>query len=245
MAGRAQGTPWLWQYRAQAMNIFRSASWRHQVAAAASKYSYVKAVGTMLFIALFFVGYFYVLRWPTGTPATLPATVLDRLIAFQPWALPLYLSLWAYVSLPPVLLETRRELLGYTIAMTAMCLTGLTIFYVWPTAVPPADIDWAAYPQLDFLKSVDASGNACPSLHVATAFFSASWLHHLLRRCDVPPWMLMLNWAWCVAIIYSAIATRQHLAVDVLGGLVLAGVVSGFSLRWMRGASGARRPARL
>ena len=31
----------------------------------------------------------------------------------------------------------------------------------------------------DFLKSMDASGNACPSLHVATAVFSGIWLHHL------------------------------------------------------------------
>ncbi len=223
------------------MNTVSTAPWRHQVAAAASKYSYVKAIGTMLFIALFFVGYFYVLQRPIGTPTILSATVLDRLIDFQPLALPVYLSLWVYVSLPPALLETRCELLGYTIAMTAMCLTGLTIFYVWPTAVPASDIDWAAYPQLEFLKSVDASGNACPSLHVATAFFSAAWLHHLLRRCSVPRWLLLLNWAWCVAIIYSAMATRQHLAVDVLGGLVLAVLVSGLSLRWSMAGSRGRR----
>src|SRR5206468_1754507 len=46
---------------------------------------------------------------------------------------------------------------------------GLIIFYFWPTVVPAANIDWAAYPEVDFLKSMDASGNACLSLHVATA----------------------------------------------------------------------------
>ena len=57
--------------------------------------------------------------------------------------------------------------------MALMCITALIIFYIWPTAVPVANIDWSHYPNVDFLKKVDASGNACPSLHVATAIFSA------------------------------------------------------------------------
>jgi hypothetical protein len=141
----------------------------------------------MLFIALFFVGYFYVLERPRYAPTIVPSTLLDRMIGFEPLALPLYLSLWVYVSLLSALLETRRELCGYGIAMAATCMTGLLIFYFWPTAVPAANIDWSAYPKMSFLKSVDATGNACPSLHVATAVFSGAWLHYLLRRCGAPP----------------------------------------------------------
>ena len=40
----------------------------------------------------------------------MPVIWLDRLIGFQPQALPIYLSMWVYVSLPPALLSTRREL---------------------------------------------------------------------------------------------------------------------------------------
>jgi membrane-associated phospholipid phosphatase len=78
---------------------------------------------------------------------------------------------------------------------------------------------------------MDASGNALPSLHVATAVFSGIWLHHLLRRFGAPPWILILNWAWCTGIVYSAMATRQHVAVDVLAGLVLGVLAAGLSLR--------------
>ena len=146
-------------------------------------------------------------------------------------ALPLYISLWVYVSLPPALLATRRELYGYGAAMAATCLVGLIIFYFWPTAAPPADIDWALHPGVDFLKSMDASGNACPSLHVAAALFSGVWLHHLLRRFGGPPWILIFNGLWCIGIIYSTLATRQHVAVDVWGGLVLGGLASWLSLQ--------------
>jgi membrane-associated phospholipid phosphatase len=185
----------------------------------------------MLFIGLFFGAYFYVLKGPAYPTTVMPVTLLDRLIGFQPLALPMYLSLWVYVSLPPALLETRRELYGYAMAMAGTCLAGLMIFYFWPTAVPVANIDWAVYPQMDFLKGVDAAGNACPSLHVATAVFSGVWLHYLLGRCSAPLWLRIFNWIWCIGIVYSSMATRQHVAVDVLGGLVLGVSASCLSLR--------------
>jgi membrane-associated phospholipid phosphatase len=139
--------------------------------------------------------------------------------------------LWVYVSLPPALLATRRELYAYGISMAGTCLAGLSVFYFWPTAVPAANIDWAQYPGVDFLKSMDASGNACPSLHVATAVFSGIWLHHLLRRLGAPPWIRIFNWVWCIGIVYSALATRQHVAVDVLAGLALGVLAAFLSLR--------------
>jgi hypothetical protein len=105
------------------------AHWYRQVTAATSKHRYLKSAGTMLFFALFFVGYFYLLESPRHAPTLMPTVWLDRLIGFQPMTLPLYLSLWVYVSLPPALLETRRELYGYGIAMAATCVTGLVIFY--------------------------------------------------------------------------------------------------------------------
>jgi len=175
--------------------------WHRQVAAVIPMHMHLKSIGTMLFIGLFFGAYFYLLKAPAYPTTVMPITLLDRLIGFQLLALPMYLSLWVYVSLPPALLATRRELYNYGLAMTGTCLAGLIVFYFWPTAVPAANIDWAQYPDVELLKSMDASGNACPSLHVATAIFSGIWLHHLLRRCgcsssigrgasasSIPPW---------------------------------------------------------
>jgi membrane-associated phospholipid phosphatase len=205
--------------------------WYRQAAAAISRHMYLKSIGTMLFISLFFGAYFYLLKVPSYPPTEMPITLLDRLIGFQPLALPMYISLWVYVSLPPTLLATRRELYGYGMSMAATCLAGLIVFYFWPTAVPAANIDWAQYPGVDFLKSLDASGNACPSLHVTAAVFSGIWLHHLLRRFGAPLWILIFNGVWCIGIVYSTLATRQHVAVDVLAGLVLGMLAAYLSLR--------------
>jgi len=206
-------------------------SWRRQAAVAISTHMYLKSIGTMVFIGLFFGAYFYVLKNPAYPTTVMPVTFLDRLIPFQPLAFSLYISLWVYVSLLPALLATRRELYDFGAAMAATCLAGLVIFYFWPTAVPAADIDWARYPDMDFLKNIDAAGNACPSLHVATAVFSGMWLHRLLRRFGAPLWMLVVNGGWCAGIVYSTLAIRQHVIVDVLAGLALGVLAARLSLR--------------
>ncbi|OIO70245.1 MAG: hypothetical protein AUJ58_04050 [Zetaproteobacteria bacterium CG1_02_55_237] len=205
--------------------------WYRQIAAVMLRDVYLKAIGTPIFIGLFFGAYFYLLNNPVYPVTVMPMTSLDRLIGFHPLTLFLYLSLWVYVSLPPALLATRRELYAYVKAMAWMCLAALIVFYFWPTAVPVANVDWAEYPGVAFLKSMDASGNAFPSLHVATAIFSGIWLHHLLRRFATPPWVLLVNWVWCIAIVYSTLATRQHVVVDVLAGIMLGALAAIVSLR--------------
>ena len=205
--------------------------WYFQAAHAFRQHMLLKALGTSLFIGVFFAAYFYLLKQPAFPITIMPTLWLDRVINFQPLALNLYLSLWVYVSLPPALFATRRELYRYAIAVAATCLIGLLIFYFWPTAVPVADVDWARYPDVHFLKNIDAAGNAFPSLHVATAVFSGIGLHYLLRRFGAPDWILGLNALWGVGIIYSTLATRQHVAVDVLGGLALGSVAAYVYLR--------------
>lgn len=181
-----------------------------------------KAFGTSAFTFVFFVAYLFLLQHPQSAVSTVPATWLDDAIGFQPAALPVYLSLWVYVSLPPLIMRTRSEIVDYGVRIGTLCATGLAVFYFWPNAVPPAHIDWAQYPGMAFLKKIDAAGNACPSLHVATAVFSSLWLFWRLRHLGLG-WMLqLLNIAWCVGIAYSTLATKQHVTLDVFAGTALA-----------------------
>lgn len=213
-----------------ALNHSQPTPWYRQIARVILQHAVLKGIGTPLFIALFFGAYFYVLKVPAYPATVMSFTWLDRMVPFQPWTMSLYVSLWVYVSLPPALLATRRELYRYGTAMAATCMAGLIAFYFWPTVVPAFDIDWARYPEVAFLKNVDAAGNAFPSLHVATAFFSGLWLDHLLRRFGAPTWSRLFNAIWCTGIVYSTLATRQHVAVDVWGGLMLGGVAAWLSL---------------
>lgn len=198
--------------------------WLQQIKTALCSQIVFKSAGITLFISLFFIAYFHVLNHPAYPTTVIPLTYLDKIIGFQPLALPIYLSLWMYVAIPPALITKPDELYEFTLSIALMSIAGLTIFYFWPTAIPVSEIDWRLHPSIRFLKDVDAAGNACPSMHVATACFSCAWIDYLLRRFKTPTWLRLMNIIWCVAIIYSTIATRQHVALDVLGGIVLAGV---------------------
>ncbi len=206
--------------------------WHRQIAAVIFRHALLKAFGTTLFISLFFSAYFYLLKNPIHPSTVMPTIWLDHLVGFAPQTVFVYVSLWLYVSLPPALLSTKRELYAYGASIAATCIAALLIFCFWPTSVPASGIDWSKYPDVDFLKNMDASGNACPSLHVVTAVFSGIWLHRLLRGFGSPLWLLTLNWAWCMAIVYSTLATRQHVAVDVLAGLALGMSSAYLSLRY-------------
>jgi membrane-associated phospholipid phosphatase len=188
-----------------------------------------KCLGTMAFISLFFGAYFYLLKNPTSPVTTMPLTLADSLIGFEPLALPVYLSLWVYVSLPPLLMRTRRAIIEYGVWIGGMCIFALLIYYFFPNAVPPSHIDWAQYPGVAFLKEIDVAGNACPSLHVATAVFSGFWMHWLLPQVRLNSGTRLINGLWCVAIVYSTMATKQHVAVDVLAGTALGALFAWYS----------------
>jgi membrane-associated phospholipid phosphatase len=138
------------------------------------------------------------------------------------------------VSLAPALLIDRRELVSYGLAWVGLSVIGLGLFLVWPTVVPLAAEDWARHPAFAFLKAADAAGNACPSLHVAFAVFSALWFVRLLRQMGAGRGLRALNWLWCAGILYSTVATRQHVALDVLAGAALGAAVAVVHLRWLR-----------
>jgi membrane-associated phospholipid phosphatase len=42
------------------------------------------------------------------------------------------------------------------------------------------------------------------------------------------------NWLWCLGILYSTVAIRQHVALDVLAGAGLGAAVAVVHLRWLR-----------
>ena len=193
-----------------------------------------KIMGLTIGMSLFFAAYFGVLHHPLFPVTTMPFTSVDRLIRFQPEALLPYLSLWFYVSLVPALLVDRRELVSYVLAAAGISVIGLGIFLRWPTTVHWPDADWSQYPAFAFLQSVDASGNACPSLHVAFAVFTAIWLGRLFRQMGAGRVVCAVNWLWCLGILYSTVAIRQHVALDVLAGAGLGAVVAVVHLRWLR-----------
>ncbi len=192
---------------------------------------WLKAAGTALFMCLFFQAYFYLLHNPARAVVTMPATALDHAIDFSaPWVL-VYFSLWIYVSLPGAVQSNRVSLFWHALGFFTLCLAGLLFYYFFPTTLEPAAVDWSDMPIGKILQTVDLAGNAFPSMHVATAVFACLWLHRELRRVHAPQWAAAANALWCMGIVYSTLAIKQHVVLDVLAGMLLGGL-TGVAFTW-------------
>lgn len=186
----------------------------------------VKMIGTTLGISGFFFLYFWVMHNPPSEPTVMPLTPLDHWVGVSDDAMLLYGSLWFYISLAPALAKDKAELWACARDAAIMAAVGLVVFWLFPTTVPVFPVDWAQYPALQFLKATDVGGNAFPSLHVAFAVLTAVLLGRQLRSVKAPAWTHAVNVLWSLGIVYSTLATRQHVLIDVLGGTLLAGVIS-------------------
>jgi len=201
-------------------------TWKQELASRLGTLRVLKMVSTTLGIAGFFYAYFWVMRHPFSAVTVMPLTWIDELVPFQPRSFFLYASLWLYISLGTALARDLRELAAFGAASFAITVVGLCIFVLAPTKIPDFPIDWLEYPSLTFLKTIDVSGNACPSLHAAFAVFAAFVIHGQLTAVRAERILLAGNILWCLGILYSTIATRQHVALDIVAGSVLGGMAA-------------------
>lgn len=183
-----------------------------------------KSLGPTIAITVFFVVYFYILEHPSFSSRLMPVLPIDLWVPVIPWSAWIYFSLWVYICVPQALMVDRQVMLYYLGGAFLLSIIGLSIFFFYPTAVPAWEIDWSRYPALEFLKSSDSAGNACPSLHVSFATFSGCWLVWMIRRLRLAPVWGILSILWGLAIVVSTMTTKQHVLIDVIFGLLLGGL---------------------
>jgi membrane-associated phospholipid phosphatase len=197
-------------------------------------YIWLKAIGSTLAISLFFVAYFFVMNHPVFEVREMPLVWPDQWMPVLPWTTWVYFSLWVYICLPSTLLNTPKALGHYLLGAFVLSILGLSIFLFLPTAVPEWGFDWNDYPTLSFLKQSDASGNACPSLHVGFAVFSGLWLHQILNTLQAAKAWHWISGVWCLAIILSTLTTKQHVIIDVVCGIIFGVCVYLENYFWMK-----------
>jgi membrane-associated phospholipid phosphatase len=180
-----------------------------------------KLIAGTSIIVVFFFCYFLLQYFPVFRLWEVPTTALDRLISFQPVSLWVYLSLYLYVSLPAWLLNNKRDLVTCSVALSGLGLVGLMFFLLWPTCIPPVEVDQLCHPGFVPLLWVDQTRNVFPSLHAAFAVFAAMFIHRLASQFRSPRLIRWVSWCWCLGILYSTLATKQHVAIDIYAGTVL------------------------
>jgi membrane-associated phospholipid phosphatase len=174
------------------------------------------AGGALLLSGLFMVP----ARLHLGEPTILDRSVVDERIPFLEWTIWIYASYYLFLILAILLPrdDKLRSDAGYGLLLAG--LIGLIIFTLWPTSVPRQSPDFSGATGFlwRLLFAVDTSVNALPSLHVANTCLAAP---ALAARGRV--WRVIVP-VWAASIIVSTLTTKQHYAIDVPGGLLLAAV---------------------
>ena len=177
----------------------------------------IPIVSLMLLVPLYIV----IAELMPGRALHVPAIPLDRALPLQPaWAL-VYGALYLFLILLPIFVVRQEEWIRRTaLAYLAVWLTAYACFLLYPTAAPrPASVAGSGFAVwgLRFLYGADPPYNCFPSLHVAHSFVSAFASARVNRGLGVVA-------AVCASLVgVSTLFTKQHYALDVVAGLLLAG----------------------
>src|SRR5262249_13579557 len=152
---------------------------------------------------------------------------VDTLVALTYWssefAVVAFALLWVYLRRPTAFPRLRNTL----IVTNVIALVG---FYMFPTAPPRM---FAGLGFVDVVRGSTPPGHgrgllplpsdqyaAMPSLHSADALIVGVGLALLVRSRPVKAvWLL-----WPLAVWFSVLATGNHFWLDILGGIVVAGM---------------------
>lgn len=176
-----------------------------------------------LLTAFFCLPYFTLQSVQFAPVRTLPLATLDRAVPFVPeWAW-VYQSIYLLLSIVPWLSASATHLWRYTRGFVLLASIGFAFFLVLPIHGPRPDVP-ASDPMFRLLVSYDTPLNSFPSLHVGlsvfTLLFGVRISHGLvppLRRAAIAGLVV-----WVAAIAFATLATKQHYAVDLPAGALLA-----------------------
>ena len=149
----------------------------------------------------------------------LQETALDKMVPVYLGAVYIYFSY--YLILAWAGFAVRRAV--FVRFMKAVCMVALVshlCFFFFPTGVSREGIDMSNAPLLyEWLVGWEKPRNCLPSLHgsLATLAMFALWQKGTISG--------MIASCWWAGVMWSTIALRQHVIIDLGAGILLAAVV--------------------
>lgn len=179
---------------------------------------FIRLATCLLVLIYFQVGYKWGYRSHSGAGVIDVATPLDAWLPLVPEFIVFYMLGYLFVLVPCLLVRDRTDFYAATVAFCLMLAVAFLLFRYLPVQMDKTYAlgdDWfsrLAY----FQQSKDTSYNNFPSLHVGLNVYAYALIAWQSRR--IPAWWL----PWPVLIVISTLLVKQHLLVDVLGGVLLA-----------------------
>jgi hypothetical protein len=149
-------------------------------------------------------------------PTQLWLTPLDRAIPFLPWTMWPYLVLFVSDVIFPLVLRDGRVFRDVVFAYLIAILTNVVIWNLLPTTYPrPAPPSGSSITDAAFriMVSLDTPNVCFPSGHITIPAVGCWGFLREHPRLRVPAWTIF------ALLSLTILTTKQHYAVDLLGGM--------------------------
>ena len=177
----------------------------------------ILSIALPLYFALF---YFTLQRVVVVVPHQFMPTRIDDAISFDPrWTL-VHLSI--VLLLPLALIgDLRRYARGFIV----ITIISFVFFFVFPVEGPRPNV-MANNRVYEWLITIDRNLNTFPSLPAALAVYSLLFAMRIL-----PKTLVAVATIWVALMLYASLAIKQHSAIDVIAGVLLAVAAHVFAAR--------------
>lgn len=152
-------------------------------------------------------------------------TSLDRMLPFEPQFLIIYFGCYIFWIINYILIARQDKKSVYqffTADFLSRCIC-LVFFLFFPTTNTRPVITgsglWDRAAQ--WLYSIDAADNLFPSIHCLVSWFCYIGIRD---RKEIPEWYKQVSLGIAVLVFISTLLTKQHVLVDVAGGVLLGTV---------------------
>ena len=147
---------------------------------------------------------------------------IDEMIPLVPAWTVVYLICFAFWVINYLLAcrESREQCYRFLSAEAIAKLICGLCFILFPTTnVRPDTVDGVFGPLLELVYLLDAPDNLFPSIHCLVSWFCFRGL----KGCKtIPRWYYWFSFVFALLIFASTLFTKQHVIVDVVGGVVVA-----------------------
>ena len=187
---------------------------------AAERYFWVSFFLTLLCNQIPFQGARLLVRNRVHYSLELP---IDSFVPFLPWMIGVYLGCFLFWFLHYRLVaHLPREKADRFFAANLLAKAIIFLFYILlPTKMTRPALSGTGFWDLclRFMYWIDEPNNLFPSLHCMIAWLC--WLG-VRGNAEVPPLWRVTAFVMALAVCFSTLAIRQHVLLDVFGGILLS-----------------------
>ncbi len=184
----------------------------------------MRLVLLLLFYAAALAGYLGVGVWTSDRALLLAEGALDRAIPYDARFALVYLAYFPLLFWMLLGLSRHPGFVRRLLVASGILVASFLVFLSYPTRIerpePRAGEPWSSI--VRWIQEVDPQSNALPSLHGSLTVLACACA---VRQRIVPAW---IGWSACAVVLYSALALRQHLVLDLGVGALLGGLAARF-----------------